>query len=144
VNRFLTFVLILSSLLWLTACERIVQGDERAAVLGFSDAITDNLFAGLNANDYAAFARDFDTDMLKDIPAEQFAALKQNLDDKLGTYVSRSVARVARSDEFYVVDYLVTFEQEEVQVTLAFHAAAPQKAAFLSFTSKTISWSTFE
>lgn len=46
----------------LTACERAFHGEERAAVLAFSEPAMDNLLAGLTANDYAVFSRDFDSE----------------------------------------------------------------------------------
>jgi hypothetical protein len=139
---FTAFFLI--SLLWLTACERLVSGTEKNDVLAFSEPTMDNLLAGWITNDYAMFTRDFDTDMQEEIPATGFAALKQDLDDKLGNYISRRVDRVARSDEFYVVDYQAKFGLEEpVKITVAFHAS-DQSIAFLAFDSEKVSWSTFQ
>ena len=101
----------------------------------------DNLFAGLTANDYATFSRDFDTGMQKVIPATDFAAWKQDLDDKFGNYLARRVDQVTQSDEFYVVDYQATFEQEApVTVTVVFHAS-DHSIALLSFDSEQYSWS---
>ena len=91
IARYFIVAFVLSALVWLTACERILSGTEKAAVPAFSEAATDNLFAGLTANDYAAFSRDFDTDMQAEIPVTSFAAWKQDLDDKLGNYLSRRV-----------------------------------------------------
>jgi hypothetical protein len=142
-KQFVTaFVLI--ALFWLTACERIVSGSEKNAVLAFSEPAVDNLFAGWTANAYEVFSRDFDTDMQEEIPATGFATLKQDLDNKLGNYISRTVDRVTRQDEFYVVDYQGIFEQEEqVKITVAFHAS-DRSIAFLAFDSERVSWSTFQ
>ena len=137
--------LVLSALVWLTACERILSGADQAAVLAFSEAATDNLFAGFTTNDYAAFSRDFDTDMHEEIHATNFADWKQDLDNKLGNYLSRKVDQVTQSDEFYVVTYQAQFEQEEpVLVTVAFHVAQPHMIAFLAFDSEKASWSAFQ
>ena len=137
--------LVLSALVWLTACERILSGADQAAVLAFSEAATDNLFAGFTTNNYAAFSRDFDTDMQAEIPATNFAAWKQDLDNKIGNYLYRKVDQVTQSDEFYVVTYQAQFEQEEpVLVTVAFHEAQPHMIAFLAFDSEKASWSAFQ
>ena len=113
-------------------------------MLAFSEAAMDNLFVGLTANDYATFSRDFDTDMQEKIPATNFAAWKQDLDNKLGNYLSRQVDQVTQSDEFYVVVYQAKFEQEEkVTVTVVFHAS-DHSIDNLSFDSEKFSWSTFE
>lgn len=145
ITRYFIVALFLSALVWLTACERILSSTEKAAVLAFSEAATDNLFAGLTANDYTAFSRDFDTDIHEEIPATNFADWKQDLDNKLGNYLSRNVDQVTQADEFYVVTYQAQFEQENlVKVTLAFHVAQPHKIAFLAFDSEKASWSTFQ
>jgi hypothetical protein len=144
IARYFVVAVFLSALVWLTACERILSGSEKADVLAFSQAATDNMFAGLTANDYAAFSRDFDTDMQAEIPAAHFAAWKQDLDNKLGNYLSRRVDQVTQADEFYVVKYLAAFEQEnQVTVTVALHAAQPHWITFLAFDSEKGSWSAF-
>ena len=123
---FYIVILVLTALVGFTGCgqDKILSGTDRAAVLAFSEAITDNLFAGLTANEYAVFSRDFDADMQKNIPATNFAAWKQDLEDKFGNYLSRKVDQVTQSDEFYVVVYQAKFEQEEqVIVGVAFHAS---------------------
>ena len=137
-------VLLLIALFSLTACERIVSGTEKDAVLAFSEPTMDNLFAGWAANDYAVFSRDFDADMQEEIPATGFATWQQDFENKLGTYISCKVDRVARADEFYVVDFQAKFSHEEpVKITVAFHAS-DHSIASLSFHSEKISWSTFE
>jgi len=134
--------IVLIALVGLTACERQLSGAHRTAVLAFSEAATDNLFAGLAANDYATFSRDFDPDMQKDVPATRFAAWKQDVDSKLGNYLSRQVDHVSQDDEFYVVVYQVKFEQQEsVTVEVAFHVKKPHPIAHLSFDSQKLRWS---
>ena len=135
-------VLVLSTCVWLTGCERILSGAERAAVLAYSETATDNLLAGLNANDHATFSRDFDTDVQEVMPASKFAALKQDLDKELGSYLSRQVDHVTQADEFHVVVYRAKFEQAEgVIVEVAFHAKKPHPIAHLTFDSEKLRWS---
>lgn len=144
VTKHFVTAFVLIALFWLTACERIVSGTEKNAVLAFSEPTMDNLFAGWTANDYAVFSRDFDADMVEEIPATGFATLKQDLDNKLGNYISRSIDRVTQADEFYVVDYQAKFSREEpVIITVAFHAS-DHSIAFLAFDSGKVSWSTFQ
>ena len=84
------------------------------------------MFAHLAANDYEAFSRDFDSDLLENIPVDVFTGWKLNLDDKLGNYLSHQVEQVAQSDEYYVVVYQVKFEMDEqVKAGIVFHAAEP-------------------
>lgn len=144
ITRYSVIVLLLSTFIGLTACERTLSGDEKAAVLAFSEAVTNNMFAGLAANDYAAFSRDFDYDMYERVPATVFATWKQELDKKIGAYLSRNVDKVTQSDEFYVVTYQAKFEKEEqVTVTVAFHAS-DHSIALVSFESEKNSWSAWD
>lgn len=144
VTKFFVTVFVLIALSGLTACERILSGAEKDAVLAFSESTVDNLLGGWTANNYAVFSRDFDTDMQEEIPATNFADLKQNLDNKLGNFISRRVDQVTQADEFYVVTYQAKFEQgEAVKITVAFHIST-QSIAFLAFNSEKLSWSTFQ
>jgi hypothetical protein len=139
-----TVTLVLSALALLTACERTLYGSERDTVLAYSETATDNLFAGMKANDYVAFARDFDSDMQEEIPAANFVAWKVNLDDSFGKYLSRKVEKVTQADEFRVVVYQAEFDKVgPVIVTVAFHAS-DHSIAFLRFDSENASWSAFQ
>ena len=138
-SRFSSIMLILSLgvLLSLTACEWELSGQKREAVLSFSEAIIDNLFAGLAANDYQLFSRDFDQDMLKVLPNSRFEAWKTDMDEKIGDCLSREVERVARADEFYVVTYQVECTKApHVTVEIAFHSS--HTIAHLSFASESL------
>ena len=136
----LVIAIILSALACLTACnpqEKILSGTDQAAVLAFSEAATDNLFAGMTANDYASFSRDFDADMQAALPASHFETFKQDLDSKIGNYLSRTVDQVIQSGEFYVVIYQTKFELEEpVIVRVVFRVAEPHSISGLWFDSK--------
>jgi hypothetical protein len=135
-SRFSKIMVILSLgvLLSLTACEWELSGQNREAVLSFSEAITDNLIAGLAANDYQLFSRDFDQDMLEVLPVSRFEAWKADMDEKIGDCLSREVGRVTRADEFYVVTYQVECTKApNVTVEIAFHRS--HTIAHLSFDS---------
>lgn len=145
VAKYIVLGLVLSAVVWLTACERVLVGSERDAVLAFSEITTDNLFAGLAANDYVAFSRDLDADMRREIPLAGFAAWKQNVDAGLGTYLDRQIAKVTRADEFYVVTYDARFERADlVKLTVVFHSAEPKQIALVGIESEQLSWSAFQ
>lgn len=131
--------IVLFVLACLAACspqEKTLSGADQEAVLAFSEPATDNLLAGLAANDYAAFSRDFDAQMLRAIPATSFLAMKQELDGKIGGYLSREVDRVLQSGQFYVVVYQAQFEQEEpVTVRVVFRVEEPHAISGLWFDS---------
>lgn len=143
ITRSTILLLSLSTLVWLSACERTLSGAEAAAVLAFSEPTTDNMLAGLTGDDYRSFSRDFDSDMYEELPAADFGAWKGNLDKKIGNYLSRNVERVTQADEFYVVFYRANFEkQDQVAITVAFHGS-DHSIAQVSFDSENYSWSAF-
>ncbi len=114
--------------------ETALTGDDRDAVLAFSEAKTDNLLAGMNANDYAAFSKDFDQAMLDAIPRSGFDSLKKDRDAKLGLYVSREANRVVQSGDFYAVIYDAVFEKDDkVTLRVVFRVAEPHEISGLWF-----------
>lgn len=144
ITRLLAAACVLAALFSLAACDRTLSGPERSTVLAFSEPAVDNMFAGWAAGDYASFSRSFDSAMQEEISAGGFAALKQDVEGKLGSYISRRIDRVGRSDEFFVVDYQATFGRAEpVKVIVAFHAS-DHSIASMAFDSGSVSWSTFE
>jgi hypothetical protein len=141
---FFIVAFVLSTLVLLTACDRTLYGSERDIVLAYSETATDNLLVGMNANDYIAFARDFDSDMKEEIHPANFAAWKEDIDINFGKYLSRKVEKVTQADEFRVVVYQAEFDKVGlVTVTVAFHAS-DHSIAFLRFDSENASWSAFQ
>jgi len=111
-----------------------LTGDDKDAVLAFSEAKTDNLLAGMNANDYAMFSQDFDQAMLNAIPQAQFDILKKDRDAKLGVYVSRAVNSVVKQGDFYSVLYDAKFDKDDtVTLRVVFRAADPHQISGLWF-----------
>lgn len=111
-----------------------LTGADRDAVLAFSESKTDNLLAGMNAGDYAAFSRDFGADMLNAMNQSQFDSLKADRDAKLGLYVSRTVESVVKDGDYYVVVYTAKFEKDDaVTVRVVFSIAEPHEVSGLWF-----------
>ena len=111
-----------------------LSGADQDAVLAFSEAKSDNLLAGMNANDYAAFSKDFDQDMLKAMPSAEFDKLKADRDAKLGLYVSRTVNSVVQTGDFVAVIYDAKFEKDDaVTVRVVFRVAEPHEVSGLWF-----------
>lgn len=114
--------------------ETVLSGEESEAVLAFSEAKTDNLLAGMNASDYAAFSKDFDQDMLNGITEAEFTKLKADRDAKLGLCLSREVASVVQTGDFYAVNYKAKFEKDDaVNVRVVFRLAEPHEVSGLWF-----------
>jgi hypothetical protein len=133
-------VLSLGVLLSLTACESVLSGQKREAVLSFSEEITDNLFAGLATHNYQVFSRDFDQEMLKVLPISRFDAWKADMDEKIGNCLSREVEQVTRADEFFVVTYQAECTKTSpVTVEIAFHRS--HTIAHISFDSESLTLS---
>jgi autotransporter adhesin len=133
------YALLLAALLFslLAGCGSqgtTLTGADRDAVLAYSESKTDNLLAGMNANDYAMFSKDFDQDMLNAMTQSQFDALKLDRDAKLGLYVSRQVNSVVQDGDFYAVIYDAKFEkQAAVTVRVVFRISEPHQVSGLWF-----------
>ena len=124
----------------LTACggtnETELTGEQKEAVLAFSEAKTDNMMAGMKTGDYAVFSKDFDQAMLNAMPADAFDKFKQDYDGRLGAYVSHKVNRVMQSEsgKFVAVIYDTVFEKDEaVTMRVVFRAEDPHEISGLWF-----------
>src|SRR5512140_3090704 len=107
------------------AKETELSGEEKDAVLAYSEAKTENLMAGMKSGDYATFSKDFDQAMLDAMPQKAFVKLKSDYDGKLGAYVSRKVNRVmqSQSGKFVAVVYDAVFEKDDnVSMRVVFRA----------------------
>jgi len=134
IHVMLLAVLLLSFLAGCGSKETTLTGADRDAVLAYSEAKTDNLLAGMNANDYAVFSKDFDKEMLNAMTQSQFDTLKKDRDAKLGLYVSREVSSVVQIGEFYSVTYSAVFEKEDVvSIRVVFCMAEPHEVSGLWF-----------
>jgi major membrane immunogen (membrane-anchored lipoprotein) len=137
-----TLILLLAVALasLLTACggaqETELTGEEKDAVLAYSEAMTENMMAGMKAGDYAAFSKDFDQAMLNAMSQEAFGKFKQDYDGKLGAYVSHKVNRVmqSQSGKFVAVVYDAVFEKDDaVIMRVVFRADDPHQISGLWF-----------
>ncbi len=136
-TKFFTLTVLALLLTLLAGCapkSTPITGSDMDAVLAFSEAKTDNLLAGMNANDYAAFSKDFDKDMLNAMTQAQFDTLKKDRDAKLGLYISREVNSVVQTGDFYAVIYDAKFEKDDaVTVRVVFRMAEPNEISGLWF-----------
>ncbi len=112
-----------------------LTGDERDAVLAFSEPATDDIVTGLKSGDYAVFSKDFDKSMKYAMQEGAFQYFKQDRDAKLGSYVSRKVKNVARGgDGLYTVIYDTVFEREkDVIMRVVFRGEEPHQVSGLWF-----------
>jgi hypothetical protein len=114
----------------------MVEGQEREDFLVISEPMADNLFTGLNTNNYEVFSRDFDTAMKKALNEKSFAEMEQFFSEKLGAYQSRTIDKVERAETILTVTYTARFEHEEaVSVRLSVRETNPPELASLWFDS---------
>lgn len=141
-KRISILLLILAASLALSAClgapkSTPVEGADREKVLAFSEPITDNVFKGLEARDYAVFSRDFDETMKKAVDEKAFNNLTGTLESKIGKYESRQIQSVQRfSNNVITVVYAAKFSGEDAVTTrVSFREGPPPQVAGLFFTS---------
>jgi hypothetical protein len=136
VNAFLAG-LILLSIAGLTACqsqERILPAAESEAVLSYAEAKTTNMMAGLQSGDYAVFSRDFDDAMRGALPADKFAAFRDDTRAKIGDLQSRTVDSVRQNGDYVAVVYIARFTaNDNVTLRVVFRVAAPHQIAGLFY-----------
>jgi hypothetical protein len=124
----------------LTACgapeEVTLSGEDKDAVLAFSEAKTENMMAGMIAGDYEDFSKDFSQEMRAAMSAEAFEKFKQDYDARFGAYVSRQVNQVnqSQSGKFVAVIYEAVFEKDKnVTMRVVFGADDPHEISGLWF-----------
>lgn len=136
-NKFyvaLLAVLVTSVMVACGSKQTLLTGEEQETVLAFSESRTDNLVAGMNANDYAVFSKDFSQEMLDSMTESEFAKLKADRDAKLGLYVSRTVNNVVQVGDYYAVNYDAVFEKDDaVSMRLVFRMDEPHEVSGLWF-----------
>jgi hypothetical protein len=122
------------------AQDRLLQGADQAAVLQYSEPITDNLLQGIDRRDYAAFSRDFDSRMKAAIPPAAFQSQVFGVvTGRIGNYVSRQVSQVVQNGDQITVVYRAKFDKENgVIVTLILTAAVPHQVSGLHFDSTSL------
>jgi len=115
----------------------VLGGADKDAVLAYAEPMTDQLLAGLNAGDYAAFSRDFNDPMLKALPESSFANLLASTTGKYGKYISRQLKSVQEVGGYYRVTYSGQFEKfQNLTVFVTFEKADPHKVAGIFFSEK--------
>lgn len=136
-NKFYVVLLAVLVTSVMVACgskQTLLTGEEQETVLAFSESRTDNLVAGMNANDYAVFSKDFSQEMLDSMTESEFAKLKADRDAKLGLYVSRTVNNVVQVGDYYAVNYDAVFEKDDaVSIRLVFRMEEPHEVSGLWF-----------
>jgi hypothetical protein len=89
-------------------------------------AVTQNVLTALDANDYAAFTRDYSPDMLAAYSEEQFTQLRDLLQSASGKFVSTGKLSLSNNQGYAVYRIICIYEQEDVVVTIVFKVDGKQ------------------
>ena len=88
--------------------------------------IAANILMALDANDYAAFSRNFSPDMLAAFSETQFTQTRDMLQSSSGKYVSTGKLSLSNNQGYAVYRIICTYEKENVVVTIVFKVDGKQ------------------
>lgn len=140
--RIVTAVSLLILLTVLTACTgesgvAVTPSEQDLNVLEFADPVAQNIMDAVNANDYAAFSRDFDPAMLKAIGEDGLKQIRDSLNAQVGDFQSLGTGKVSETEQggvkYIAVEYPVQFVKAKVTLRLVFTADEPHKVSGLFF-----------
>lgn len=142
VRRYTVLILTVLALIALSACAggsgaAVTPGEQDLKVLEFADPIAQNIMDAINANDYAAFSRDFDSAMLNAIGPDKLAQIRDSLNAQVGDFQSLGTGKVSETEQggvkYIAVEYPVQFAKAKVTLRLVFTADEPHKVSGLFF-----------
>jgi hypothetical protein len=88
--------------------------------------VTQNVLTALDANDYAAFTRDYSPDMLAAYTEDKFTQLRDLLQSASGKFVSTGKVSLSNNKGYAVYRIICKYEREDVVVTIVFKVAGKQ------------------
>jgi len=88
--------------------------------------VTQNVLTALDANDYAAFTRDYSPDMLAAYSEDKFTQLRDLLQSASGKYVSTGKVNLSNNQGYAVYRIICKYKQEDVVVTIVFKVDGKQ------------------
>ena len=89
-----------------------LEGQQREEALAKAEPVVDNLFQAMQNKDYAAFTKDFASEMKTAMTEARFNDMLNTLDSKIGAYQSREVAKVEQAGKYIAVTYTAAFAEE--------------------------------
>ena len=115
-------VLLLAVVAALTGCTNKLDESD----VSYAGEMVDNMLAGIEDRDYDAFSRDFSDTMKSAMTEDSFIAMADLLDEKIGTYESKSFSQAVETEEdgaaMTVVVYKAQYsdETDDVLITVTF------------------------
>ncbi len=117
--RKLSILLVLSLVLAIS-----LSGCSAPQPAGLSDqqlaALTENVLKSIDANDYAAFTRDFSDPMKAAFPQTGFDEIRSMLSDASGSFVSLGTPTLSNNQGYVLYRFPAQYTDETVYVTLSF------------------------
>jgi hypothetical protein len=141
-QTWLLMVVAILGILFMTACTgegaaQITPSEQDLAVLEYADPVAENIMSALNSNDYSAFSRDFDTNMLGAMGETGLAQLRDSLNAQVGDFQSLGTGKVSETEQagvkYIVVEYPAQFAKAKVTLRLVLSAEPPYKVNGLFF-----------
>jgi|WetSurMetagenome_2_1015567.scaffolds.fasta_scaffold206706_2 hypothetical protein len=120
--RSITRLVPLASLLILLALLATACGPASPAALSDDEmlAVTSNVLSAIDADDYAAFTRDFSDEMLAAFPESQFTQMGDLLQGSSGNFVACGEFTLSNKQGFALYRIICEYELEDVVVTIVF------------------------
>ena len=117
----LLFELILSAFY---ACasipEKTFSEAEVAAVREYSDPATETTLQGLSENNIDKYSRYFNEKMKAAVTDDLFNKTASQLNNQIGTYVSKEFLRVGEQGEYLIVHYSAKYSRGQVGIRMVF------------------------
>lgn len=96
---------------------------EPSGELEYASAITEDVLKAFDAGDYATFSRYLDAVMKQAMPEDTFLKGRANIQEKIGSYISKEFVETQIVEEVYtVVIYNAKYTEEpaDVKITITF------------------------
>ncbi len=131
---------LLAAMILLSACSAqqpkstVVEGAARDQVLAYADPIAENMLAGMNNGDYAAFSRDFNQKMKDAMGPDSLPKLKDQLEPRIGKYQSKQPQQVLDYGDLITITYNGVFEKaKNIKILVTVTKSEPHQVAGLFF-----------
>lgn len=114
------------------------QPTDEVALRIYADPMSENILQSINAANYTSFSRDLDSTMKAAIPEQSFNTMCSTLQQKVGSYTSKTFIRGEAFQGFTIAYYNASFTNEPAGVTVKVvfsSAGGPAKVSGLWFDS---------
>lgn len=123
--------LLLILVLAISGCSK-TSSAEKEQLSKTADPIVENMLQGLKENNYTKFSQDFNDKMKSSMTEASFKDLAAMLNQKIGTYSSKTLWKTQKDNNFTVLIYKAKFDKEsgDVITTVSIDFTYGWKACF--------------